>query len=307
MNTKNADGIFQVAYVEFTNHCNYECIFCQNSTIPKKFIRLADFKDFETIISRTNIIDITGYGEIMLHPDFNEIIKIITKYNKQFSLSTNGSVLTKEKIDILNNSSLYLLNISLNSLNFNVYKKLSGGKGNLYTVGENIINLLNSKPKFKIKFSFVITNLNFKEIFNFINFAYKYGKSQISFYDLVPNLKYPEGLKVEDTPKNRQFLKDAISHAKNLKLIIDSFDFDMNTEKKEVKLQDCLEACHPPFSSIFIGADGNVVPCCWNSTSMGNITQQSVDEIWLGEKYNELRTAIHTGNTEFCKNCRLLG
>lgn len=301
--------IFQQLYIEFTNYCNYDCIFCINSQKTKQIIRLKDFIDFESLIQRANTIDITGYGEIILHPDFNEIVETLTKYNKKFSMSTNGVGLTKEKVDVLCNSPIYLLNISLNSLNSETYQKLNRNKCDLNIVLQNIEYLFTRKLNFNVKFSFVINNYNFNELENFINFANSHNKSWISFYDLTPTItSYPIGLKLNDTIANRQYLDKMVKYAKSLGLIINSFNLDMNVDnKKQIKLQECLELCHPPFDSFFIGANGNVTPCCWNHTIMGNITKQSLDEIWLGEKYNELRSAIYSGNSKFCQNCRLLG
>jgi len=306
---------FQQVFLEFTNRCNYRCLFCKACTFEPCVLRLKDFKDCEEIIKRGHIIDITGYGEVTGHPDFPEIVALLTKHQKKFSIVTNGSLLNEEKIDMLDNSSCYLLSISLNSLNPETYHKLTG-VGDLSRVLNNISIIFSKKRNFEVRFTFVITAYNFGEMIDFVNFAHKHSV-WITFYGLVPQITdYPDGLIVADTPSNRKSLQRAIDRAKKLKVNLTPFNFDLNrASNKEIpdsvlkeKLKNNLAACHPIYDSIFIGPSGNVKPCCWSSMqSMGNIRENTLDEIWLGEKYIELRRCVESGNIKHCKSCRLLG
>ena len=56
--------------------------------------------------------------------------------------------------------------------------------------------------------------------------------------------------------------------------------------------------CILPWVSVAIMPDGNVYPCCMSmhGTAMGNVNESSLEEIWNGEKYNELRKMHITGN-----------
>ncbi len=50
--------------------------------------------------------------------------------------------------------------------------------------------------------------------------------------------------------------------------------------------------CEFPWLSVSIMADGNVVPCTQipnNEIVLGNINRNTLEEIWNGEKYQELR------------------
>lgn len=51
--------------------------------------------------------------------------------------------------------------------------------------------------------------------------------------------------------------------------------------------------CHAPFVSLNFEQNGNVSACCYNrSFSLGKIPNQSIQEIWNGEKANQLRSFI---------------
>ena len=61
--------------------------------------------------------------------------------------------------------------------------------------------------------------------------------------------------------------------------------------------------CEYPWLSLSVMADGNVVPCTQISNSelvLGNINESSLEEIWNGKKYKELREMHVTG--KFPKN-----
>ena len=50
--------------------------------------------------------------------------------------------------------------------------------------------------------------------------------------------------------------------------------------------------CEYPWLSLTVMADGNVVPCTQisnNELVLGNINENSLEEIWNGDKYQELR------------------
>lgn len=47
--------------------------------------------------------------------------------------------------------------------------------------------------------------------------------------------------------------------------------------------------CPAPWKVFFVEANGNARPCCLISKPMGNINEQTFEEIWNGELYQELR------------------
>jgi radical SAM protein with 4Fe4S-binding SPASM domain len=56
-----------------------------------------------------------------------------------------------------------------------------------------------------------------------------------------------------------------------------------------------IQDCYFPWAWLNIDARGNVKPCCHATLTVGNINQQSVEEIWNGELMARLRGAIHDG------------
>ncbi len=71
--------------------------------------------------------------------------------------------------------------------------------------------------------------------------------------------------------------------------------------------------CQFPFTQFNVTADGRVNKCCSDlffSDVMGNIKDQSIREIWFGEKLNKVRKELLQGNRkafETCEKCDFYG
>jgi radical SAM protein with 4Fe4S-binding SPASM domain len=58
-----------------------------------------------------------------------------------------------------------------------------------------------------------------------------------------------------------------------------------------------------------VAPTGEVYPCCRapKELEMGNVKEQTVEQIWNGEKYRAFRRAMFSGEySECCKNCDVL-
>jgi radical SAM protein with 4Fe4S-binding SPASM domain len=60
--------------------------------------------------------------------------------------------------------------------------------------------------------------------------------------------------------------------------------------------------CSKPWTSFEVEHDGTVMPCCMARTACGNVTQQSIAEIWNGPAFQEFRRKMANG--EWQETCR---
>ena len=78
--------------------------------------------------------------------------------------------------------------------------------------------------------------------------------------------------------------------------------FEKNREM-ECLSHYATQYCEYPWTSLTVMADGNVVPCTQipnNEIVLGNVKEKSLEEIWNGEEYKNLRQMHISGN--FPKN-----
>lgn len=82
-------------------------------------------------------------------------------------------------------------------------------------------------------------------------------------------------------------------------MIVDSVPYNVLHQKQDT-------FCVLPWMHLYIGPDGNVLPCCTADTQypMGNIEQQNVDTIAKSEKFNILRSNMLNGQrSKECSRC----
>lgn len=57
--------------------------------------------------------------------------------------------------------------------------------------------------------------------------------------------------------------------------------------------------CHYPWSSMYVSPNGDVKHCCnTNLTKLGNLLEQTVEEIWNGEVYQTVREKMEKQDFE---------
>ena len=178
--------------VSITDRCNLRCFYC----IPKgdiKFKEKREFLSFEEIERVLKIfvqcgiekIRITG-GEPLLRTNFVDFIKRILKIQKikDLSITTNGLLLKKFAKE-LKDAGLNRLNISLDTLNPDKFRKITklGELSNVLDGIELAKNIGFSPIKINVV---VLKGINDDELVKFIEFSQKFNLI-IRFIEYMPS------------------------------------------------------------------------------------------------------------------------
>lgn len=211
--------------ISLTDKCNLSCIYCMPRKIDFKdnINDVLSFEDYKFIIKGFSKLGIkkvrfTG-GEPLIYEKLKELIK----YTKEkcsiddICITTNAIGLY-EKIDKLKENGLKKVNISIDSLDEDKYKKITRG-GDLKEVLESVDKCIDLGIKVKIN-CVLIKGLNDDELNNFINLT-KYKDLDVRFIELMP---IGEGLKI--FKKGYINLKETLNKKESLKPI--------NNEEKSV-------------------------------------------------------------------------
>ena len=111
---------FARIYVEITNVCNLHCEFCLESNREKRFMNANEFeKVIEEIADYTNLIMLHVKGEPLLHPELRKILEICEKNNIKVNITTNTTLIEKNKVILKNSKALRQLNLSIHDLEQN--------------------------------------------------------------------------------------------------------------------------------------------------------------------------------------------
>jgi len=113
--------------VSLTPKCNLSCIYChkEGEKSPKDQLSAGDIQEILRVAAKFEIrsVKFTG-GEPLLRPDLVQIVQSVPA-GMESSLTTNGTLLADLARD-LKTSGLKRVNVSIDSLNPETYKKITG-------------------------------------------------------------------------------------------------------------------------------------------------------------------------------------
>ncbi|MDD4991705.1 MAG: radical SAM protein [Paludibacter sp.] len=187
---------FKKLRVSLTHECNYACLYCadgskNNSPVSKNYVRkqtILPVSELLQLIENLNnelaleTIRLTG-GEPMLHPELLTIVAGIKKLNVgKIAMTTNGHMLYS-KVEQLRDAGLTSINISLDALDVETFKKMSRNPGL-----ENVLRSIDAAIDcgLEVKLNTVVLNgVNNHQIVPLLDFAMS-KNILIRFLELMP-------------------------------------------------------------------------------------------------------------------------
>jgi sulfatase maturation enzyme AslB (radical SAM superfamily) len=300
--------------------CNYRCRMCWRST-RKKDTTLPE-RCMEQIVRFFPYLNYIAWqgGEVFLVDYFKDIFKKIIQYpNIVQEITTNGSLITEDWVELISMSNIKLI-VSIDSLNKETFAYIRRG-GRLDDVIKNIslINKArekNNKTKFESGVNIVVMRSNYKELESFVDFAQQYNFNFLNFMYLVGDLVPEEHLFVPLDTEAVDYLRESIpkivDKAKSFgisvcyefePLLSDTFAITFNNPDSDCHPYGDNEAylCRMPWTSLYInGAEEEikVYPECICQIPIGELSKNSLEEIWNSKVMQLYRVKIlnHTYN-----------
>lgn len=281
--------------VDPADSCNFQCGFCP--TGDRKLMKdigrpfrtmkweiftkiIDDLKEFEQPIK---VLRLYKDGEPLLNPRFADMVKYAKDSGKVLKVdtTTNASLLTPQKSLEIIEAGLDKINISVEGINAEQYMNFSKYKIDFNKFVENIKFFYENKKQCEVvvKINGDILSKEDKEFF--IN-TFKDIADGVYIEHIMscwPNFELRDGLEV------------------NQEVAL------YGQEIKEVNV------CPYVFYSFSINSDGKVSLCFldWSRQLLiGNVNNESVKSIWLGEKLRNYQKMFLEGNRKshpICKNC----
>ena len=283
--------------IEISSGCNLRCRSCIRS-LPKKLKTFKDHNDesispdtFHKIISEgielgLCAITLNGNNEPLLKNDISEYINTAASAGiLDVMLHTNANLLKPEMANQLMGSGLTAIYFSIDAFSPETYSKVRPG-GDYRRVIENIHYFLGQKEKLGeelpiTRVSFVETRFNTHELRSFVEYWEDKVDFVVSQNFVTPYIDMPMYLETE-----RAF-------------------------RIPRKVLPSPKPCPYPFQRLLIRNNGDVTYCCsWYTYGiiLGNIYNQSIQEIWMGKSMQDLRNRVNGPESTWpdsCRKCRL--
>lgn len=293
--------------VEPTNRCNFRCPHCQLTYWNKKNCDLS-LNSFKTILAQfpnLNFLKLQGIGEPMLCNDFVDMLEYGESKFINIDSTTNGSVKSKRFLELVKKLNRTQIRFSIDGANEDTYKKMrpEGKFKSIIEFASQILKERGNKTQPKIIFWMVLTKHNINEVSELIHLAKKLNIECVGLQTTLHNWSKDEVKAVTKTIVYESELFN--NHIEKAKALANYLRIELIIENS---LLTKARKCKWPFTSTFIAANGDVVPCCWLADSatvkMGNIFEERFDVIWNSKNYREFRSSIKEHKLkEYCKSC----
>ena len=301
-------------YVEIglTNACNHKCVFCALDFLECG----AEFIDSNILITNLKYmaenglksVMFAGEGEPLLHKGITPFIKKAKEFGLDISITTNGILFTKEKIEQCLQD-LSWIRFSIDSGTSENYKEVHGTEEKDFKIVlENLKQAVAYKKENNLK---TIIGTQFLVIPQNINqaviLAQKLKEIGVDNLQIKPYSHHPQSKNdFIINPEEYNKLKDKLME-------FNSDDFKiLFREATAQRIQEGIiypECYGLPFFAL-IDAKGNIIPCNLfydnPDFTYGNLNTQSFEQIWKSDKRKEVLKKIkEKGIAECRKGCRL--
>jgi len=297
--------------LEPTTRCNFSCVNCSHKDLPwERKNQDLNLWEFARILDENpdlKRLQLQGLGEPLLNRDLVTMLKNAHHHGISTSITTNGARLNKG-IGTRLKTHLDKLVISLDTVEEDLFTQLRRG-GNWKKIRTNIENFLAVKTYTSVVYNCVISFHNLASIEGVIQFAFDTQPGEVHL-QLAENWYIP-GQK-EFAISHQIAIKDAQQEQEILTIIQ---KWRPLLKEKGINLTytgaDKRKGfCWWPFFGMFISVDGYVTPCCIRMQpeifNLGNIFEQSLEEIWYGEPYKNFRkTMFQDRENGICDYCPL--
>lgn len=267
----------------------------------------------------TSIIRFTGGGEPFLHKDILKLIRAVKRHNIFCAVTTSLNMVGPDQADDIVDSGVDELSVSLWAANGAEYVATHPNKSEktferitqaLYRIAERKKQSASSLFPFRkkivpprINLLNVISKVNYTGLEGMYDYALSVQADSIYFtvVDIIEGSTDSLLLSADDRQavdracniiekKNKTlFGRDRI-HLDNFQGFRDRIN-DLHARTGQYD-EDRVESipCYIGWLFCRIMADGQVAPCCRGvNIPMGDLHQQSFEEIWFSEKYNRFR------------------
>ena len=178
---------FKKLRLSVTSACNFNCLYCDpdpenaaaNGAITKETGRVLSLNDYTSIVSLLHekldlsSVRITG-GEPLIYKRLPALVRNLKAIGiPSVNITTNASRLD-DLLDELVDAGLDGINISLDAVNEEVFKKMSGGKGSAAAVMHAVKNSRNAGLSVKIN-STIVKGFNDSQVLPLLEFAMDTG------------------------------------------------------------------------------------------------------------------------------------
>ena len=317
-------------YIEPTTRCNELCRQCPRTWLSREDDRDLTYDNFRHIVDQFPALErvvLHGLGEPLLNEALPRMIRHLKERGAYVLFNSNGVLLTGERGQALTDAGLDEYRLSMDSATRDTYAKIRGVDA-FDTVLGNVRAFIDRQqaqeataPAVSLWFTAMRENLH--ELPALVELASNTGIKEIYLQRLV---YFEEGLAQSGQSLFRRSTPEEIALVARCEQACRergiAFKAAGTATPVESLKRDFGErpwsGCGRPYSSTYITASGNVLPCCFapfghksareyrEERVLGNVFEEPIVEIWRGARYQAFRRAFESDHpARHCSECGL--
>lgn len=274
--------------VELTNRCPMTCEMCPRTHLMERPLGSMDPALYRRIIDEaaqtTSRLFLHHFGDSLLHPHLGELIGYARGRGIRTYLSANPILLTEPRIRALVDNGLHELVLSLDGVTGETSATVRGPAAlDVERAEERIQSLVEYRRRVGSKKPCIVLQI---------------VRQKQNVHEVDEWLRKWRGRPGIDRIKVKSYVT------------WDGRDDRINRLRLGPEPVASTVVCDKPWTSMTVLWNGRVVPCCFDYDgifTLGNVGEQSLAEIWQGERLSRLRSCHREGNTQavaLCAQCK---
>lgn len=322
-----------------TRTCNLRCVHCYSDSMAAKYPGELDWPQMMAVVDDLAAYEIPSLllsgGEPMIHPRFFDLIDYARSRGLKLTLSTNGTLIDREKAELLKAAEVAYVGISLDGIG-EVHDRFRGKQGAFKAAVEGFAACHDVGQKTGLRLT--LTRHTVSDIERILDFIEQENIQRVCFYHLVPSgrggalqiLRPEESRHALDTLIDRVDRWNRAGVRREVLTVTQPADGPYLLLRMQREKHPGLEAAHRLLKwngggnnssgrgLANIDTQGNVHPDqFWQSVTLGNVKRTPFSTIWeegnpaSAEELREIRSVGKLDNSTRrmlmqgrCADCR---
>lgn len=318
-------------FIEVTNHCNLLCETCPRTFVTYEEPKTLSWENFLKIAEQFPNMEravLHGIGEPLINKDLPRMIAHLKARGVYVLFNTNATLLNAEWSRQLIDSGLDELRCSIDGADPKTYALIRGAPL-LHKIVHNLTEFMRlqqamgaNTPRASLWMTGVRENID--ELPDLLRLAAKMGVPEVYLQRMVyyheaeaaPGMMTAgHGLFDHFDDYVDQLVTECEALASELGILFKASGATnprSSLEASKAREQQPWKACMRPWTTAYITANGNALPCCispfatqnYESLKLGNVFEQSFEEVWNNDRYQQWRERLLSDQPhEACAGC----
>jgi radical SAM protein with 4Fe4S-binding SPASM domain len=286
--------------ISTVSQCNLNCVHCISRGTRTTANRLSEeLRRMVTRWAREGALKsaYTDFSGDLLWADrkFGSELEFFIGLSIPFHIDTNATCVDLAVADRLFASKITSINVSIDAAQDITYRRIRRGAPSLESIKANMRLLVDrravwNRSDVQLSAAFVMMRSNLEELPDFVHLVHGVGFDAVRTIHLQ---SYTEEMDAEslwwDKERFNQVREKVIEQAAALGITL---FIERAFENRAVQVATSF--CSLPWEAAYLLANGDVLACCVPGMHMGNLHQESMEDIWNGPKYQKLRRTVNS-------------